>query len=51
MKRKVMRVVLSIGRRGNMCFLEEWYSNLFCSHIPRCNFSSTLYSQSCWCII
>jgi hypothetical protein len=23
MKRKVMRVVLSIGRRGNMCFLEE----------------------------
>jgi hypothetical protein len=25
--------------------------NLFCSRTPRCNFSSTLYPQSCWCII
>jgi hypothetical protein len=25
--------------------------NLFCSRTPRYNFSSTLYPQSCWCII
>jgi hypothetical protein len=25
--------------------------NLSCSRTPRCNFSSTLYPQSCWCII
>jgi hypothetical protein len=25
--------------------------NRFCSCFPRCNFSSTLYCQSCWCII
>jgi hypothetical protein len=25
--------------------------DLFCSRIPRCNFSSVLYPQSCWCII
>jgi hypothetical protein len=25
--------------------------NLFCSHTPRYIFSSTLYPQSCWCII
>jgi hypothetical protein len=25
--------------------------NIFCSRTPRYNFSSTLYPQSCWCII
>jgi hypothetical protein len=25
--------------------------NIFCSRTPRCNFSSTLYPQNCWCII
>jgi hypothetical protein len=25
--------------------------NLFCSHTPRYNFCSTLYPESCWCII
>jgi hypothetical protein len=25
--------------------------NLFCSRTPRCNFSSTLYPQSCWYIM
>jgi hypothetical protein len=25
--------------------------NLLCSRTPRYNFSSTLYPQSCWCII
>jgi hypothetical protein len=25
--------------------------DLFCSHTPRCNFYSTAYPQSCWCII
>jgi hypothetical protein len=25
--------------------------NIFCSLAPRYNFSSTLYPQSCWCII
>jgi hypothetical protein len=31
--------------------LEQWYSTFFCSRTPRYNFSSTLYPQSCWCII
>jgi hypothetical protein len=29
----------------------QWYSAFFCSRTPRCNFSSTLYPQSCWCTI
>jgi hypothetical protein len=31
--------------------LVQCYSNLFCSRTPTYNFSSTLYPQSCWCII
>jgi hypothetical protein len=35
--------------------LHLWFTpvvfNLFCSRTPTYNFSSTLYPQSCWCII
>jgi hypothetical protein len=31
--------------------LKQWYSNFFCLRSPICNFSSTLYPQSCSFII
>jgi hypothetical protein len=31
--------------------LTQGYSASPCSSTPRCNLSSTLYPQSCWCII
>jgi hypothetical protein len=32
-------------------FLGQWYWTIFCPRTPRCNFSSTLYPQRCWCTI
>jgi hypothetical protein len=36
---------------GHILCLNHRYSAPFCSRTPRCNFCSTLYPQSCWCII
>jgi hypothetical protein len=32
-------------------YLHQWYSSFLVRVPPTCNFSSTLYLQSCWCII
>jgi hypothetical protein len=39
--------------RWRLCYLSctAVVFNLFCSRIPRCNFSSTFYPHSCLCII
>jgi hypothetical protein len=39
------------GKWGESISLRAVVFNLFCSRTPRHNFSSSLYPQSCWCII
>jgi hypothetical protein len=40
--KQVLKSQNYIGIIAFSCFLDQWYSNFFCSHTSRCNFSSTL---------
>jgi hypothetical protein len=50
-RRRSLSIVRSRTQSTEFVFCNSVIFNHFCSQTPRCNFSSTLYLHSCWCII